>query len=227
MLTSCPGSPTNHPAPRAGAGAGGHAGHARAVGGHLRRGNRAGGGRGPHPERRAGARRRGAVGVDAAHRRRGPGAAWTWPRPTSAPRPIRCRATCATRLRLAAERIRAFHALQPVQSWTTDTLGGRLGQRVTPLRRVGVYVPGGSAPLPSSLLMSAIPAQVAGVAEIVVVTPPGRDGRVPPVILAAAEAIGLSDGSTPWAGRRPSPPWPTARPPSRAWTRSSGRATCS
>ncbi len=95
-------------------------------------------------------------------------------------------------LRLAAERVRAFHALQPIQSWTTDTLGGRLGQRVTPLRRVGVYVPGGSAPLPSSLLMSAIPAQVAGVAEIVVVTPPGRDGRVPPVILAAAEAVGLT-----------------------------------
>jgi len=95
-------------------------------------------------------------------------------------------------LRLAANRIRAFHALQPVQSWTTTTLGGRLGQRVAPLRRVGVYVPGGSAPLPSSLLMSAIPAQVAGVTEIVVVTPPGRDGRVPPVILAAAEAIGLT-----------------------------------
>ncbi|MBP8949972.1 MAG: histidinol dehydrogenase [Candidatus Promineofilum sp.] len=95
-------------------------------------------------------------------------------------------------LRLAAGRIRAFHALQPVQSWTTTTLGGRLGQRVAPLRRVGVYVPGGSAPLPSSLLMSAIPAQVAGVAEIVVVTPPGRDGRVPPVILAAAEAVGLT-----------------------------------
>jgi histidinol dehydrogenase len=95
-------------------------------------------------------------------------------------------------LRLAAERVRAFHALQPVPSWTTATLGGRLGQRMTPLRRVGVYVPGGSAPLPSSLLMSAIPAQVAGVAEIVVVTPPGRDGRVPPVILAAAEAIGLT-----------------------------------
>ncbi|WP_374685958.1 histidinol dehydrogenase, partial [Promineifilum sp.] len=94
-------------------------------------------------------------------------------------------------LRLAAGRIRAFHALQPIHSWTTDTLGGRLGQRVTPLRRVGVYVPGGTAPLPSSLLMSAIPAQVAGVAEIVVATPPGRDGRVPPVILAAAAAVGV------------------------------------
>lgn len=95
-------------------------------------------------------------------------------------------------LRLAADRIRAFHSLQPVQSWTTESLGGRLGQRVSPLRRVGVYVPGGTAPLPSSLLMSAIPAQVAGVAEIVIVTPPGRDGRgVPPVILAAAATIGI------------------------------------
>jgi len=94
-------------------------------------------------------------------------------------------------LQLAADRIRAFHALQPVHSWTTGALGGRLGQRVAPLRRVGVYVPGGTAPLPSSLLMSAIPAQVAGVAEIVVVTPPGRDGRVPPVILAAAATAGV------------------------------------
>lgn len=94
-------------------------------------------------------------------------------------------------LELAAERIRAFHAMQPVQSWESGALGGRLGQRVAPLRRVGVYVPGGTAPLPSSLLMSAIPAQVAGVDEIVVVTPPGRDGRVPPIILAAAAAIGI------------------------------------
>ncbi len=94
-------------------------------------------------------------------------------------------------LRLAAGRIRAFHALQPVHSWTTETLGGRLGQRVLPLRRVGVYVPGGTAPLPSSLLMSVIPAQVAGVAEIVVATPPGGDGRVPPIILAAAATAGV------------------------------------
>lgn len=95
-------------------------------------------------------------------------------------------------LTLAADRIRAFHALQPVQSWTTDSLGGRLGQRISPLKRVGVYVPGGTAPLPSSLLMSAIAAQVAGVEEIVVVTPPGRDGGgVPPVILAAAATIGI------------------------------------
>ncbi|MBP6015404.1 MAG: histidinol dehydrogenase [Candidatus Promineofilum sp.] len=92
---------------------------------------------------------------------------------------------------LAAERIRAYHALQPIASWTSDTLGGRLGQRVTPLRRVGVYVPGGTASLPSSLLMSVIPAQVAGVDAIVVVTPPGSDGRVPPIILAAAATAGI------------------------------------
>ena len=60
-----------------------------------------------------------------------------------------------------------------------------------PIDRVGVYVPGGTAPLPSSLLMSAIPAQVAGVREIVVCTPPGRDGRVPDVILAAAAVAGI------------------------------------
>ena len=91
-------------------------------------------------------------------------------------------------LTLAAERIRAFHALQPLPSWSTDTLGGRLGQTMTPLERVGVYVPGGSAPLPSSLLMTAIPAQVAGVRDIVAVTPPGQpSGRVPDVILAAAK----------------------------------------
>jgi len=90
-------------------------------------------------------------------------------------------------LALAAERIRAFHARQPLPAWTTTELGGVLGQLATPLRRVGVYVPGGTAPLPSSLLMSAIPARVAGVDEVVVVTPPGRDdGSVPDVVLACA-----------------------------------------
>lgn len=95
-------------------------------------------------------------------------------------------------LQQAADRIRTFHSHQPLPSWTTETLGGKLGQRVTPLRRVGVYVPGGTAPLPSSLLMSAIPAQVAGVQEIIVATPPGKEnGRIPPVILAAAHVAGI------------------------------------
>lgn len=98
----------------------------------------------------------------------------------------------ADALNLAAERIRAFHACQPISSWTTTELGGTLGQRVRPLARVGVYVPGGTAPLPSSLLMTVIPARVAGVDEIVVCTPPGRpDGRVPDVTLAAAHVAGV------------------------------------
>ena len=94
-------------------------------------------------------------------------------------------------LELAASRIHAFHECQPLPNWTTDTLGGRLGQRITPIQRVGVYVPGGTAPLPSSLLMSVIPAQVAGVSEIVIATPPGQDGTIADVILAAAQIAGV------------------------------------
>ncbi len=90
-------------------------------------------------------------------------------------------------LQRAAERIRAFHEKCKPRSWLEWTReGGALGQMIQPLERVGVYVPGGTAPLPSSLLMSAIPAQVAGVSEIVVATPPSKEGRVAPVILAAA-----------------------------------------
>lgn len=90
-------------------------------------------------------------------------------------------------LATAADRIRAFHQRQPLASWATDDLGGRLGQRLTPIRRAGIYVPGGSAPLPSSLLMSAIPARVAGVEDIVVCTPPNSH----PAILAAAHLCGV------------------------------------
>lgn len=94
----------------------------------------------------------------------------------------------AQALEQAAARIRDFHARQPIPNWTTTEMGGTLGQRVTPLARVGVYVPGGTAPLPSSLLMAAIPARVAGVEEIVVCTPPGKpDGHVPEITLAAAK----------------------------------------
>lgn len=100
-------------------------------------------------------------------------------------------AELADALRFAADRIRQFHKKQPLPNWTTTELGGVLGQRVTPIRRVGVYVPGGTAPLPSSLLMSVIPAQVAGVPEIVVATPPAKDGTVPDVILAAAQICGI------------------------------------
>lgn len=98
-------------------------------------------------------------------------------------------------LQLAAKRIRDFHSRQPLPDWTTTEMGGVMGQRVTPLQSVGIYVPGGTAPLPSSLLMSAIPAQVAGVHNIVVATPPARtvvgQPGVPDVILAAAHVAGI------------------------------------
>ncbi|MGZ9225960.1 MAG: histidinol dehydrogenase, partial [Anaerolineales bacterium] len=75
-------------------------------------------------------------------------------------------------LELAAARVEEFHRRQPLTSWFTNDLGGTLGQIIRPIQRVGLYVPGGTAPLPSSVLMSAIPARVAGVKEIVIVTPP-------------------------------------------------------
>ncbi len=94
-------------------------------------------------------------------------------------------------LKTAAGRIEAFHRRQLRQSWFNFDEHGTLGQIVRPLARVGLYVPGGTAAYPSSLLMSAIPARVAGVKEIVVATPPGRDGKLPPVTLAAAHVAGI------------------------------------
>jgi histidinol dehydrogenase len=90
-------------------------------------------------------------------------------------------------LRLAAERVEKFHRRQPLTSWITHELGGTLGQIITPLDRVGVYVPGGTAPLPSSLLHSVIPAKVAGVREVIVATPPNPA----PIILVAADIAGV------------------------------------
>lgn len=94
-------------------------------------------------------------------------------------------------LRTAAGRIEAFHRRQLRQSWFSADEAGTLGQLVRPLARVGLYVPGGTAAYPSSLLMSAVPARVAGVREIVVASPPGRDGALPPVTLAAAHVAGV------------------------------------
>jgi histidinol dehydrogenase len=93
-------------------------------------------------------------------------------------------------LELAAERIAAFHTKQK-KALLRDNVRARLGWLVRPLERVGVYVPGGTAPLPSSLLMTAVPARVAGVKEIVLVTPPGKSGSVPPITLAAAKLAGV------------------------------------
>jgi len=91
-------------------------------------------------------------------------------------------------LERAAARIRAFHEKQKPTSWLDWDDQAALGQKITPLARVGIYVPGGTAPLPSSLLMAAIPAQVAGVREIVVASPP----RIAPAILAAAKIANVS-----------------------------------
>ena len=95
-------------------------------------------------------------------------------------------------LKLAARRIRAFHARQRQASWRyRDAVGLELGQNITPLRRVGVYVPGGHAAYPSSVLMNVIPARVAGVEEVIMVSPAGRDGHVP-AVLAAARIAGAT-----------------------------------
>lgn len=91
----------------------------------------------------------------------------------------------------AAENIRAFHQRQVQQSWLDMADGAALGVKVTPLARAGVYVPGGRAAYPSSVLMNVIPAKVAGVGEIVMATPPMRDGTVCANTLAAARIAGV------------------------------------
>ena len=93
-------------------------------------------------------------------------------------------------LRLAARRIAAFHRRQLQKSWRyRDPIGMLLGQRIMPLERVGVYVPGGKASYPSTVLMNAIPAKVAGVKEVIMTSPIGNDGAI---ILAAAKIAGVN-----------------------------------
>ena len=97
-------------------------------------------------------------------------------------------------IREAAENIRNYHSRQVRQSWiTTEADGTILGQKITPLDAVGVYVPGGTAAYPSSVLMNVIPAQVAGVGRIAMVTPPGKDGKLPAGVLVAANECGIRE----------------------------------
>lgn len=97
-----------------------------------------------------------------------------------------------TAVKNAAERIKDFHARQKQQSWlTTKENGVILGQRIRGLKRVGLYVPGGTAAYPSSVLMNAIPAKIAGVEELIMVTPPMKNGGANPHILAAAYVAGV------------------------------------
>lgn len=106
--------------------------------------------------------------------------------------PDKCDRDFILALYKAADNIRDFHARQKQQSWLEPKQNGViLGQRIRGLKRVGVYVPGGTASYPSSVLMNVIPAKIAGVKEIVMVTPPQKDGTANPDILAAAKIAGV------------------------------------
>jgi histidinol dehydrogenase len=94
----------------------------------------------------------------------------------------------------AATNIREYHQLQKEKTWLqTKENGIILGQLITPIQRVGIYVPGGKAVYPSTLLMNVIPAQIAQVESIAIVTPPNKDGTVNPLILAAARIVGITE----------------------------------
>ncbi|MBU8792443.1 histidinol dehydrogenase [Oceanobacillus caeni] len=93
----------------------------------------------------------------------------------------------------AKQNIRTFHEAQKEQSWFMEKENGIvLGQKVTPLEKVGVYIPGGKAAYPSSILMDVIPAQIAGVEKIVITTPPQQNGKISPYVLVAAEEVGVT-----------------------------------
>lgn len=96
-------------------------------------------------------------------------------------------------IRLAIQNVRRYHTEQMPKSWLTyREHGAMLGQNCIPLDRVGIYVPGGTAAYPSSVIMNAVPAVVAGVKEIIMVVPPARDGSVNPYVLTAAREAGVS-----------------------------------
>lgn len=96
-------------------------------------------------------------------------------------------------LRQAADNIRQFHLEQMPKTWCSYRgQGSIVGQQVTPLARVGIYVPGGTASYPSSVIMNAVPAKVAGVKEIIMAVPPGRDGKIDPNVLCAASISGVT-----------------------------------
>src|SRR3712207_2849239 len=92
---------------------------------------------------------------------------------------------------VAIENVRAFHENEMDHSWERSRAGDTTGQRVRPIRRAGLYIPGGHAAYPSTLLMSAVPAQVAGVQEIRICAPPGPDGLPDSNVLAVAGLLGL------------------------------------
>ena len=141
-----------------------------------------------------------------------------------------------TTLKMAAENIRHFHEQQLHKNFVVnDKPGIVLGQKYTPIQRAGVYVPGGTAAYPSTVLMDVIPAKVAGVGQIVMTTPAGRDGKVNPSILAAAVIAGIdlifkTGGAQAVAalayGTESIQPWIRSSAPAiSTWPRQSGRCS--
>jgi len=116
-------------------------------------------------------------------------------------------------LQIAIKNVKAFHLREKPKDWFYGGKEAMVGQRWIPLDRVGLYVPGGLAAYPSSVIMNVVPAKVAGVKETIVVTPVKKDGKVPPAVLAAAYLSG-ADRIYKIGGPRPSRPWPMARGPS-------------
>ena len=93
-------------------------------------------------------------------------------------------------LKKSAQNIRAFHEMQKREGYRCETKGAVTGRLIIPMQRAGVYVPGGKAAYPSSVLMNIIPAKIAGVSEIIMVTPPGKNGEIEPLTLVAADIAG-------------------------------------
>ena len=120
---------------------------------------------------------------------------------------------------VAIENVHAFHEKEMDHSWERSRAGATTGQRVRPIRRAGIYIPGGHAAYPSTLVMSVVPAQVAGVKEIRICTPPGSDGLPDSNVLAVASLLHLEQVYAVVA-RRLLPRSPTAQRVWRQWTRS-------
>ena len=96
-------------------------------------------------------------------------------------------------MRLAIKNITDYHKRQRQNSWFTSSDGIMLGQKLTSIASVGIYVPGGTAAYPSSVLMNAIPAKVAGVKRIVMITPPSKEGKLSPEVLVAAKELNIDE----------------------------------
>lgn len=128
-------------------------------------------------------------------------------------------------LRGAAANIRAFHEKQVRSGFMMSSHSGTLlGQRVIPVEKVGLYVPGGTAAYPSTVLMDAIPAQIAGCREICIATPPNRQGKISPAVLAAAKIAGVTRIFK-MGGARQLQHWLSVRRVCRRWIKLSDPAT--